>query len=106
MAVLIVMDWAGNTKANYDEIVARMGVQGAPAEGIYLHVAAPTPAGMRIVEVWEDLEGFEIFVREQLLPTAKAAGVTTQPEYTATAVVNFFTPTLDRLQKLAGSFAA
>src|SRR5579859_7571942 len=99
------MDWAGNTKADYDEIVARMGVQGAPADGIFLHVAAATAAGMRIVEVWDELEGFETFVRERLLPTAKDAGVSTEPEYTATAVANLFTPTLDRLQTLADSFA-
>jgi hypothetical protein len=104
MAVLIVMDWA-ETEADYGEIVARMGVQGAPADGIFLHVAAATPTGIRIVELWDEPEGYERFVRERLLPTAKEAGVTTEPVYTVTEVMNLFGPKLDQIEKLAATFA-
>jgi hypothetical protein len=104
MTVVIVMDWE-ETEADYFEIVSRMGVQGTPAEGIHLHVAGPTTHGIRIVEVWEELAGFEAFVRGVLLPTAEAAGIATKPTYASFPVANLFAPGLEVLEKVAQRFA-
>jgi hypothetical protein len=106
MAVLSVTEWAGNTPSFYGAIIGRMGVQDAPAEGILLHIAAQTSTGMRIVEVWDDQEALEAFVRDRLLPAAKDVGLNTAPDYAVTVVGNLFAPTLDPLQNLVDSFAA
>jgi hypothetical protein len=105
MAILSVMEWVGNSPSFYGAIIGRMGVQDTPAEGILLHVAAQTPTGMQIVEVWSDQDAFETFIRERLLPAAKDVGLTTEPEYTITEVANLFAPTFNPLQELADSFA-
>ncbi|MGW4120058.1 hypothetical protein [Nocardia sp. NPDC004711] len=106
MAVLSVMEWVGNSPTFYVAIIERMGVQNAPAEGILLHIAGETATGMRIVEVWDDEDAFEAFVRERLLPAAEDVGLTTEPAYTVTAVANLFAPTFDPLRELADGFAA
>jgi hypothetical protein len=105
MTVLIVMDWE-ETEADYFGIVSRMGVRGTPAAGIHLHIAGPTTDGMRVVELWDVLEAFEAFVRDVLLPTAVAAGITTKPVYTSFPVANLFAPGLEEIEKLAQRFAA
>lgn len=104
MTVAIVMDWE-ETEADYVRLVARMGVQGTPAEGIHLHVAGPTASGIRIVELWDELAGFEAFVRDVLLPTAEAAGIATKPTYASFPVANLFAPGLEALEKVAQGFA-
>ncbi len=104
MAVVIVMDW-DETEADYFGIVARMGVQGTPAEGIHLHIAGATATGMRIVELWNELAGFEGFVREVLLPTAEAVGISTKPVWAAFPIGNLFAPGIDEIEKLARAFA-
>ncbi|MEV6767347.1 hypothetical protein AB0N05_01815 [Nocardia sp. NPDC051030] len=104
MAVLAVMDWE-ETKADYDAIIAEMGVTGKPAPGIALHVAGSTETGMRIIELWDDAAGFESFVTDTLLPTARAAGIVTTPTYTTIPILNLFAPRLDEVAKLAAGFA-
>lgn len=108
MAVLTVMDW-DETEADYFSIVARMGVQGTPAEGIHLHIAGATDngtgSGIRVVELWDDLAGFENFVNEILLPTAAEVGITTKPVYTSFPIANLFAPGLAAIEKLAQQFA-
>ncbi|MBW8804289.1 MAG: hypothetical protein JF587_10605 [Catenulisporales bacterium] len=98
------MDW-DETEADYFGIVARMGVQGTPAKGIHLHVAGAAEGGMRVVEIWDDLSGFEEFVREVLLPTAAEVGIATKPVYTSFTIGNLFAPGLEALEQVARQFA-
>jgi hypothetical protein len=60
----MVRDVSG-TLADYDSVWLRLeasGVTRSP-EGLAVHVAASTPGGVRIVEVWESHGAFEAFGR-------------------------------------------
>ena len=62
---------------NAPGMTAAQGV-GSP-DGRHYHIAAPSPSGWFVVDVWESQEQFDKF-GEVLLPTLQAAGVTATPE--------------------------
>lgn len=50
----------------YERVAAAVGDE--LPDGLIVHVAGPTEAGVRIIDVWESREQFDRFRRERLLP--------------------------------------
>jgi hypothetical protein len=75
MAVAIVMDFPGGTREQYDQVVARMHLDGLLPPGAMHHTAGPTAGGWRVIDVWESREGFERFAEERIVPLSAAAGM-------------------------------
>ena len=77
MAVAIVMDFAGGTLAQYDQVIEKMGFtpggEGAP-EGQF-HWVAATDDGIRVVDVWNSREAFDTFAQEQIGPITAEFGL-------------------------------
>ncbi|MFJ9367301.1 hypothetical protein ACIRRA_23170 [Nocardia sp. NPDC101769] len=101
MAVLGIIDVHGFTTEQYDAVVDHMGVEGHALGSIYLHLAAQTADGLRIVEIWDDKDEFEKFIDTTLFPAMAALN----PDQTHTVTVlplhNVFTPRLTELPGLS-----
>lgn len=75
MTVAFVLDFPGGTMDQYHEVVARMHLDGRLAPGGVLHVAGSYEGGLRVIDVWEDMEHFTRFRDAQLLPHIQALGL-------------------------------
>lgn len=77
-----------------------MGVETKPEAGIYLHVAAETEVGIRIMEIWEREEQFQAFLRNIMIPASAAVGVDRKTDVTVEPLFNFFAPRLEEIPSL------
>lgn len=86
---------AAYTLKQYEEALAELGLRllGTSAPGAYFHWAAEQEDGrLRVVEVWESRETFEIFLGNLLAPALGRIGVTALPDLTFYEVHNYLTP--------------
>ncbi|HEX8116754.1 MAG TPA: hypothetical protein VF521_05740 [Pyrinomonadaceae bacterium] len=75
MPVLIRYVPPGLTRAQYDEVGAKLQEQGQwPPDGLILHVGFGPDGEMRVSEVWESREKLEAF-QQHLMPILQEAGV-------------------------------
>ena len=74
MTVAIVLDFPGGTMSQYHEVVSRMNLGGTTAPGGRLHVAGLYAGGLRVIDVWEDMEPFIRFRDEQIIPITQELG--------------------------------
>ncbi len=93
MAVLMLMEWSGVTQQQYDSVRRIVDFEGkAPAGGLF-HVAAVTPTGLRVVDLWERAEDFQAFVETRLMPGVRQAGIdAAEPQVQVLPACNVFTP--------------
>jgi hypothetical protein len=84
MAVAVVLEFEGATLDQYDQVVARMGLEpgGAGPEGALFHWVTATEDGFRVTDVWESREAFERFAEERIGPDSAAVGIDAQPQMT------------------------
>jgi hypothetical protein len=75
MAIALILDFPGGTKKQYDEVVAKMELDGRLAPGGLFHAAGSYEGGWRVVDVWEDRETYERFRDAQIVPNATAVGL-------------------------------
>jgi hypothetical protein len=77
MTVVTTLDIPGLTAGEYASILYRIGVEKQPRKGIYQPLAHATDDGYRIIEIWDDKAGLELFLQDVLFPAAQArrAGV-------------------------------
>lgn len=103
MTVVSTLDVTGLTAPEYRAVMDELGVEKRPEGGIYLHMTTPIEVGFRVVEVWDEKEGFDRFVEHRLAPANEALGLDRATEITVTPLHNFFAPRLDELPRLLGS---
>ena len=91
MAVAVELRLKGATTQDYDRVLAALGYSpgGEGAPGGLFHWVMPTNDGLRIIDVWRDLETFERFAQEKIAPAMQQAGVPSQPEITTYPVHNY-----------------
>lgn len=77
MAVGVVLDFAGGTLAQYDQVIELMGLQRGKSlpDGGLFHWVAATDDGFRVTDVWESREQFERFAQEQIGPYSQQVGL-------------------------------
>jgi hypothetical protein len=75
MTVALVLDFPGGTMSEYHEVLSRMDLGGTTAPGGRLHVAGLYGGGLRVIDVWEDLETFLRFTEEQTTPITQELGL-------------------------------
>jgi hypothetical protein len=94
MAVGVVVEFAGATLEQYDDVVKNMmgfTPGGAGAPGCLFHWATKTENGIRVTDVWEAREQFEAFARDQIGPFGAKAGFPSEPQVTFCEVHNYLT---------------
>jgi hypothetical protein len=82
MAVAVVFEFPGMTREQYEQSAEKVtGGRGPvrspsdwPVPGLVSHVAAATPDGWLVVDVWESEEAFRRF-GEVIIPILKELGV-------------------------------
>ena len=80
MAVMVTLEWAGMTAAQYDEIREGVGwLNEAPAGG-RVHVAAIDENGGHMTDVWDSAEEFQTFVDTRLMPVVEKVGLDGAPD--------------------------
>jgi hypothetical protein len=103
MTVVSTLDVADLTAAEYRKVMDELGVERRPEGGIYLHLTTPTEGGFRVVEIWDEKEGFDRFVEQRLAPAGEAIGLERSMEIAVTPLHNFFAPRLDELPGLVSA---
>ncbi|MFD0361399.1 hypothetical protein ACFQZZ_08060 [Nocardia sp. GCM10030253] len=93
MAVAIELTFTGATLAQYDQVVAKMGLQpGGPGpSGALFHWVTKTDNGFRVTDVWKTAEMFQVFSDEKIGPITKEVGMDTPPEIRTYEVHNYLT---------------
>lgn len=100
MSVITTLDITGMTPEEYRAVLDHMGVETRPAAGIYLHLTTSTQFGYRIMELWDEKEGFDEFLEKRLAPATKALGIQRGTVITVTPLHNLFAPRLDEIRGL------
>jgi hypothetical protein len=92
MAVGVVLEFAGATLEQYDEVVAKMGFTpgGKGGPGGLFHWVTATDDGLRVTDVWETREAFEAFAAEKIGPITGDVGMA-PPQITFYDVHNYLT---------------
>jgi hypothetical protein len=75
MAAAFILDFPGGTMDQYNQVVERMHLDGRMAQGGLIHVAGRYAGGLRVIDVWEDMERFARFRDEQIVPHTQAVGL-------------------------------
>jgi hypothetical protein len=103
MTVVSTLDVADLTAVEYRNVMDELGVERRPEGGIYLHLTTPIEAGFRVVEIWNEKDGFDRFVEQRLGPASEAVGLERSMEITVTPLHNFFAPRLNELPGLVST---
>ena len=74
MTVVSTLDVHGLTAQEYRAVMDELGVETRPEGGIYLHLTTSMELGFRVVEIWDEKQGFDRFVEQRLAPAGEAVG--------------------------------
>jgi hypothetical protein len=80
MAVAMLLEWPGETREQYEQLMSVVGLEENPPEGGLLHVAGPMPGGWRVLDIWESEEAFERFANERLRPAVEKVELPAMPQ--------------------------
>ncbi|HZT06839.1 MAG TPA: hypothetical protein VFC51_07390 [Chloroflexota bacterium] len=92
MSVVMIMEWDGVTKEQYEAARSLVNWEGNVPVGARFHVSAFGDTGLRVVDVWDSAEDFQRFVDTRLAQGVKQVGIETQPRVEIFPVHALFTP--------------
>ncbi|HXE46807.1 MAG TPA: hypothetical protein VN663_00460 [Ramlibacter sp.] len=92
MPVMMMMQWNGVTREQYDAVRKIVNFEGNAPKGGLFHVAAFTDDGLHVTDVWERAEDFQAFVEQRLMPGVQQAGIKGEPKVQILPAHNVFTP--------------
>ena len=75
MATAYILDFAGGTLAQYDEVLEKMQLGGRLPAGALFHAAGVNGDGLRVCDVWESEEAFQAFAATKIVPITEEAGL-------------------------------
>lgn len=111
MPISAIYNVRGGTIAQYDQVIEALG-EHANSPGGLAHIAAATPDGFLVCDVWESQGAFDSFAAN-LLPCIEAAGIAGQAALLMGRVENMFVaenandmPTVAILYSFPGMSAA
>ena len=74
------MQWDGVKPEQYESLRKSVNWEGNKPDGAVFHIAAFTPTGIRVTDVWESEKDFNNFVENRLMPEVKKIGVDGEPK--------------------------
>ena len=92
MAVMMIMEWQGVTREQYEAVRRIVNFEGNVPRGGQIHVAAFDDKGLRVTDVWDTAEDFQAFVEQRLMPGVQQAGIAGEPKVAVYPAHNVFTP--------------
>ena len=99
MSTVMLMEWAGVTQDQYNQVMRSLDLDKTPPQGGIFHVAGFTGGTLRVLDIWESQQTFERFQRERLEQSVKKAGITSQPRVQFFPVHNIFVPNMELIRK-------
>jgi hypothetical protein len=103
MSTVMLMEWSGITKDQYNQVMRTLDLDKTPPSGGIFHVAGFTAGTLHVLDVWESQQAFEKFQKERLTPAVQKAGITTPPKVQFFPVHNVYVPNLDLIRKIGSS---
>ena len=90
--VAVVMDFVGATLPQFDRLLEsmRLSPDGPGMTGSLFQWSRQTPDGVRVIEVWESHDHFDVFLREEIEPHLAEVGLR-EPEITTYEVHSYLT---------------
>ena len=86
MAVGLILRFPGQTRAQYDAVNTKLGIDMDAGtdfpEGLLSHAAGEADGALIVMEVWESRDAQGQFMQGRLGPALHEAGVTARPEVT------------------------
>ena len=86
--------------SKYDRLLHALEWDASPPFGEIVHLAAETPDGIEVCEVWHTREAAEGFVREVLVPLLAQHGVCEAIDYAIFPLHNLYAPDLDTIERI------
>ena len=80
MAVAMLLEWPGETREQYEQLMSLVRLEEDPPEGGLFHVAGPMPGGWRVLDIWESEEAFERFAEARLKPAVEQVAIPNMPD--------------------------
>ena len=80
MAVMLLMEWNGMTKEQYDAVRKDVNWEGDRPKGAVFHVASFGADGAHIVDIWDSEADFQAFLESRLGAATQRAGIQGQPD--------------------------
>jgi hypothetical protein len=71
MALVFVQEDTPIDAESYDKVNEVLAAHGDPPEGLIVHTASVTDAGMTIIDVWESQAALDRFRDERLMPAVR-----------------------------------
>src|SRR6478672_7019004 len=99
MAVAMFMTLRVSVPA-YDRLLQSLDWDVSPPIGEIIHLAAETPDGIEVCEVWQTREAAEGFVREVLTPALAQFGARETIDYAIFPLHNLYAPDLDTIERI------
>jgi hypothetical protein len=78
-ALLVIFEVPGMTMEQYEQVLEEVQPATTLLTGFLYHIAAPTPDGWMVVEVWKSEEELGEF-QKILMPILEKKGITVQPK--------------------------
>ncbi len=94
MATVMIMQWPGVTRAQYDQVRKDVNWEGQIPAGAKFHVAWFDGDGLRVIDLWESRQHFETFVNARLTPGVARAGIVGQPHVEFAEAHAIFAPSV------------
>jgi hypothetical protein len=90
--VAVVMDFVGATLPQFDQLLEsmRLSPDGPGVTGSLFQWSRQTPDGVRVTEVWQSHDHFEVFLREEIEPRLSEVGMR-EPEIATYEVHSYLT---------------
>jgi hypothetical protein len=72
VAVALLIELEGMDETMYTELCERVELRDDPPDGLIFHAAGPSPAGWRIVDVWDTSDHWDTYFAETVNPAIDA----------------------------------
>lgn len=100
MAFAMFMRWPGITSDQYDSVMTQLDLDGNPAAGAVLHVAALTEDGLEVCDVWQTEQAFRGFVEQRLMPIARELELPGEPQVKVVPLRNLYAANPDVIDRI------
>src|SRR5215510_11247303 len=103
MSTVMLMEWAGVTQDQYNQVMRTLNLDKNPAAGGIFHVAGFTAGTLHVLDIWESQQAFEKFQKDRLAAAVQKAGITSQPKVKFYPAHNVFVPNPDFIRKVGNT---
>jgi len=103
MSTVMLMEWAGVTQDQYNQVMRTLDLDKKPPAGGIFHVAGFTAGTLRVLDIWESQQAFEKFQKDRLAEAVQKAGITSQPNVQFFPAHNIYVPNSEFIRKVGST---